>query len=291
MFKLAVISDEVSQDFQTVANVAKEYKLNGIEIRSVWNKPPQNLTDDDMAKMKDILDAAGLVIAGIASPFFKCEIDNANERQEHIEILRKCIKIAKFFNTKIIRGFTFWNTGQTEAVWKRILEYYKEPVKIIEGEGMFIGIENEASTSIATAKLLERFLADVNSPNVTAIWDPANEVHAKGGEKPFPDAYIRIKEKMIHCHAKDAAVNSEGKLESVPVGTGIIDWKGQIKELIDSNYKGYLSLETHWRPKRVLSEDLLNRPGGAAFSEAGEEASRVCLNNIFGILNELAHNP
>jgi len=29
MFKLAVISDEISQDFQTVVNVASEYKLNG----------------------------------------------------------------------------------------------------------------------------------------------------------------------------------------------------------------------------------------------------------------------
>ena len=89
MFKLAVISDEVSQDFQTVANVAAEYKLNGIEIRSVWDKPPQDLTDEDMAKMKGILDEAGIEVAGIASPFFKCEIDSEQERREHLEILRK----------------------------------------------------------------------------------------------------------------------------------------------------------------------------------------------------------
>ena len=44
MFKLAVISDEVSQDFQTVVNVSAEYKLNGVEIRSVWDKPPQDLS-------------------------------------------------------------------------------------------------------------------------------------------------------------------------------------------------------------------------------------------------------
>lgn len=287
MFKLAVISDEVSQDFQTVVNVASEYKLNGVEIRSVWNKPPQELTDDDMTKMKDILVTAGILVAGIASPFFKCDIDNERERLDHLKILRKCIKMAHFFDTKIVRGFTFWNTGRTEAVWGKILEYYQEPVKIAEGEGIFIGLENEASTSVATAKLLEKFLADVDSASVRAIWDPANEVHAEGGEKPYPDAYNRIKAKMIHCHAKDAAPNAEGKLESVPVGTGVIDWKGQIKELLDSNYKGYLSLETHWRPKKVLSEDLLNRPGGAAFSEAGEEASRVCLDNIFGILKKL----
>jgi sugar phosphate isomerase/epimerase len=287
MFKLAVISDEVSQDFQTVVNVAAEYKLNGVEIRSVWDKPPQNLTDEDMAKMKGILDEAGVEVAGIASPFFKCEIDNEQERGEHLDILKRCIKMAHFFGTNIVRGFAFWKTGRTEELWDTILEYYREPVKIAESEGIFIGLENESSTSLYNAKLTARFIDDVDSANVRAIWDPANETYAEDGETPYPDAYNRLKAKMIHCHAKDSAPGPEGKLESVPVGTGIVDWKGQIKELLDSGYEGYLSLETHWRPKKVLSEDLLNRPGGAAFSEAGEEASRVCLDNIFGILKEL----
>lgn len=287
MFKLAVISDEVSQDFQTVVNLAQEYKLDGVEIRSVWDKPPQELTDDDTNKMKDALDKAGIEVIGIASPFFKCDIDNEQERLRHLDILKRCIRLSKFFGAKIVRGFTFWNTGRTDAVWDRILEYYREPVKIAESEGIFIGVENEASTSVATARLLEKFLTDIGSPNVRAIWDPANEAHAEGGERPYPDAYNRIKTMMIHCHAKDAAPNPEGKLEPVPVGTGIIDWKGQIKELLDSGYRGYLSLETHWRPRKVLSEELLNRPGGSAFSEAGEEASRVCLDNILSILKEL----
>ena len=287
MLKLAVISDEVSQDFQTVVDVAAEYKLNGVEIRSVWDKQPQDLSDGDMARMRGMLGAAGVEVAGIASPFFKCNIDSEQERREHLEILRKCIEIAHFFGTKIVRGFTFWNTGRTEAIWDRILEYYGEPVKIAENEGISIGVENEATTSVATAILLERFLEDVDSGSVQAIWDPANEVHAENGETPYPNAYDRVKAKMIHCHAKDAALGPEGELESVPVGTGVIDWKGQIGELLDSNYEGYLSLETHWRPSKVLSESLVNRPGGSAFSEAGEEASRVCLDNIFGILKEL----
>jgi sugar phosphate isomerase/epimerase len=240
-----------------------------------------------MARMKGMLDEVGLEVAGIASPFFKCEIDNEQERREHLEILKKCIEMAHFFGTNIVRGFTFWNTGRTEAVWERILEYYREPVRIVESEGIFIGVENESSTSVATARLLEKFLADVGSPNVKAIWDAANEAHAEEGETPYPDAFDRVKANMIHCHAKDVAPDADGEMQSVPVGTGIVDWKGQIKELLDSGYKGYLSLETHWRPKRALSEDLLNRPGGSAFSEAGEEASRVCLDNIFGILKEL----
>ena len=35
MFKIGLIGDEVSQDFQTVVNLSTEFNLDSIEIRSV----------------------------------------------------------------------------------------------------------------------------------------------------------------------------------------------------------------------------------------------------------------
>jgi hypothetical protein len=52
-------------------------------------------------------------------------------------------------------------------------------------------------------------------------------------------------------------------------------------------YDGYVSLETHWRPVK-LSEELLNRPGGEKFSESGELASRICLENIMKMMEKLS---
>lgn len=288
MFKLGVISDEVSQDFQVVVNLASEFHLDSIEIRSVWDKPPQKLNDDDINRMRKLLEATNIKIIGVASPFYKCNIDNPDERKEHINILRNCIKLAKTFDASLIRCFTFWNTGKTEQVWNEILKAYEEPIKIASDEGVTIGIENEASTSVSTAKLLAKFLKDLNSPVVKAIWDPANELYAEGGEWPYPDGYQRIKHLMIHGHIKDGAIDlSTGKMESVPVGEGLVGWKEQFQAYIDDGYEGHLTLETHWRPKAKLSEDLLNRPGGSAFSEAGEEATRICLKNIRDLISEL----
>ena len=87
MFKIGVIGDEISQDFQTVVNVAKELNLDSIEIRSVWDKPPQELTADDIDEMKRILDGTGIQIVGIASPFFKCDIDNRRNGANILESL------------------------------------------------------------------------------------------------------------------------------------------------------------------------------------------------------------
>ena len=289
MFKIGVIGDEVSQDFQTVVDVSKEFNLDSIEIRSVWDKAPQELTKNDIDQMKRILDKTGLQIIGVASPFFKCDIDDSEARKEHLQILKDCIQLAHEFDAKIIRTFAFWKFDNLEQRWDEIISAYDEPVRIAEGEGVILGLENEYSTSLATALLTERFIRQINSPSVKAIWDPANEAHAEEeGETPYPNAYNRLRPFMAHAHLKDAALNEEtDEMESVPVGEGIIDWPGQLQAYIDDGYEGHLTLETHWRPQVKLADDIVHTPGGSQFSQDGEEASRICLQNLFKMIDEL----
>ena len=66
MFKIGVIGDEVSQDFQTVVNLSTEFNLDSIEIRSVWDKPPQELTSKDIEEMKRILEGIPEGLANIS---------------------------------------------------------------------------------------------------------------------------------------------------------------------------------------------------------------------------------
>ena len=289
MFKIGVVGDEVSQDFQTVVGFASEFNLDAIEIRSVWDKPPQALTLQDINEMKRILDGTDIQIVGIASPFFKCNIDDSEERRQHLGILKACVKLAKVFDTNLIRTFAFWKTDNVEGRWDEIISAYDEPARIAHGEGIILGMENEYSTSLATAKLAERFVREIDSPNVRATWDPANEAHAdEDGELPYPDAYERLKPLMVHAHLKDAGRNSEtGAMDSVPVGEGVVDWGGQLQAFVDDGYDGFLCLETHWRLTLKIEDDLLYRPGGRTFSEAGEEASRICIRNLFAMIEKL----
>lgn len=289
MFKIGVVSDEVSQDFQTVVDFATSFKLDSIEIRTVWDKPPQMLSEGDIGEMKRILKGTNLQIVGIASPFFKCDIDDMNERREHLNILKRCIALAKALDTKLIRTFAFWKPENTAERWPEIVAAYDEPVRNAERAGVILGMENEHSTSLATAKLTERFVREINSPNVRAIWDPANEAHAvEDGEIPFPTAYHRVKTLMVHAHLKDAGENpATGKIECVPVGEGTIDWHGQLQAFVDDGYRGHVCLETHWRPRLRIDDDQLNRPGGTAFSQGGEEASRHCMRNLLSLINRL----
>jgi sugar phosphate isomerase/epimerase len=288
MFKIAVFTDEISQDFERAVLVAQEYALDGVEIRSVWDKPPHMLDNNDVRDLREILRGTKLKVASIASPFFKCDLTKPEERTQHLEILRRCCALADALECKIIRGFTFWRSNPVDDHWTDILAAFDEPVTILQKYDMTLAIENEASTMIGTGRRLARFLDDLGSQRVAAMWDPANCIYDEDEvETPFPDGYAAIKNRMPHMHLKDALRDPVTKLPvCVPIGEGAIDFRGQFKALVADNYTGYVSLETHWRPT-ALNEDQMNKPGGAAFSKEGEYASRVCLENLHRILKEL----
>jgi L-ribulose-5-phosphate 3-epimerase len=291
VFRLAVINDEVSQDLERVCAVAREYRLQAVELRTVWEKNVHELTDAEVAEARRLTEAHGLSICAIASPFYKCRL-TGGEPQQHLEILRRCLEIAHAWGVKIVRGFGFWETGHTDRIWPEMVGHYFEPARLAADAGITLAVENEAATSLRTARLLAQFLAEVRAPSVRALWDPANEVYAVGdGETPYPDAFRRVEPWMVHVHIKDARLDDAGKPICVRIGDGSIDWTGQLRALIESGYEGYVSLETHWRPTAELDDDLLNRPGGSAFSEQGEVASRICLERWAALLREVGWQP
>ena len=286
-FKLSVITDEVSQDLEIVAKFAKRFNLDGIEIRTLWNRNPQDLVNkiDDIA---ETLKKYDLKVSAVASPFFKADIDDEREYQKHMGILRNCIKLAKSLDTNIIRGFTFWRKNSLNEYLERIIERFQKPLEIIESEDVLLGIENEPSTFVGNGRELALFLDRLGSKNVKAIWDPGNDIWDPNGETPYPDGYRYVKNEIIHVHIKDGIrKGSGGKAEFVAFGEGEVKYKDQLKALKEDGYAGYLSLETHWRPGKRLSEELVSKPGGKEFSGLGEYASEICMRNLLKMLMNL----
>jgi sugar phosphate isomerase/epimerase len=283
MFKLAVFTDEVSQDPQRIVKFCLEHNLDGVELRSIWDTPPHKLSDDQVAEFHGLLLKNNLKVCAIAAPFLKSDIFNEEATREQMQVLDRCIAIGKRLGTNLIRGFTFWKTEDTPKVWEEVERVYRLILPKLEAEDAVIVMENEADTSACTAALVAKFLERLNHPRVRAVWDPANEVYAEGGEKPYPDAYRRLIPYIVHVHVKDAEHDAEGKSRCVRIGEGEVGWKAQLQGLAEDGYRGWLSLETHWR-QVDLTDELIRRPGGAAYSESAEEASRLCMISLKEIL-------
>jgi len=276
MFKTAVITDEMTQDFKFALQVALKHGLDAVEVRSVYELGAFEWTEEVVNRMKTEANQAGLPICCISSPFFKCEIDDEKEIESQYECLRRCIGHAQKLGVHLIRGFTFWDRGSFETRLPDIAQRFQKAVRILQEEGMTMVLESDPSVYATNAAKLAKVIDTVDSPHVKALWDPGNCIYDPDGEVPYPDGYEFIKDKFVHMHLKDSKI-IDGKPMGVPVGTGDVDFEGQFKRIIQDGYTGYVALETHYRPAHLISEELMAMPKGSAFSHGGLEATEESL--------------
>ena len=285
MIKLGFISDEASQDFETAAKLAKQYGLHGLEIRSVYNKGPHELTREDISRITAIQDEYGLEIPAVSSPFYKCEINEPREAQ--LSVLANCIVLAKAVGARLIRGFTFWDRGGFNEKLPDIVRAFDEPIRMLEAANMTMVLEHEPSVYASTAARLKTILDAIASPRVQALFDPGNGLFNDPPEDTVESAKI-LAPYLRHVHLKDArkiAVRNVGNdalivpppIEAVCLGTGGADYPRLLPCLADSGYNGWMMLETHYRKQATISKELLALPKGDAFSHMGYEATEESL--------------
>lgn len=286
MFKRSIITDEATQDFEHAVDLAVQLGLEGVEIRSVWDKGPHQLSSAEIAKIKALCQSHNLKVVGISAPFFKCSLDSEEEYNQNIEILKKSIAMAKELDCKIIRSFAFWmKEGGIDKNLDLVAKRFALPVKMVEEAGMVLAIENEPSCLCNNAKNTRKIIEAVNSKSLRSLWDPGNDIYDPENEVPFPDGYNMVKDLMVHMHIKDSKHGADGNVEPAKMGEGEVDMLGQFKALLKDGYSGWISLETHWRVKQ-LSEDERLLPSGSSFSAGGEEASIQCMEEWNKILDQ-----
>ena len=140
----------------------------------------------------------------------------------------------------MVRAFSFWRVERPEEVREEVAGVLSEAARRTESAGLVLGLENEHTCNVATGNEAGWVLGRVTSPSFGVIWDPGNE--AMLGSRPFPDGYGHVRGRIAHVHLKD--VDEEGNW--VRVGTGVIDYPGQLQALAEDGYAGVLSLETHY---------------------------------------------
>jgi sugar phosphate isomerase/epimerase len=246
MFKLGVITDEISPDVSRAVKVAKELNLECVELRFIWDKNVKDLTDNEIRKIRGIVRAADMKISCISSPFFKCNITDEKEVQEHLRFLPRVIEIARSFDTDLVRVFSFWKTGTLNQFWNTIVERLKEAIDICKSEEITLALENEYGTFIGKGDETRRIIETIDSEKLRINWDPGNALCA--GDIPYPNGYLEARDYMVHMHVKDAVIDpATRKPTFVAVGKGEIDYVGQFRALIDDGYEGCVSIETHYQ--------------------------------------------
>jgi L-ribulose-5-phosphate 3-epimerase len=260
-FKIAVINDEISQDFGHACEIAsQQFGMEWMELRSMWDKNVVNLDAHEIAEAQRILKKNNLRVTDIASPLFKADWPGAPKSkfspkhdqfganftyEQQGEVLGRATELAKAFSSDRIRCFDFWRLDDQAPYRQAINDTLQHAAEKLGKSGLILILENETSCNTATGAEAAKVLHAVPSPSFMLNWDPGNA--AALGEKPYPDGYNLLpKDRIGHCHCKDAVKSGDG-YDWAPMGKGLIDWVGQYEALKRDGYRHAVSLETHWR--------------------------------------------
>jgi len=288
-FHVAVINDEITQDFERACDIAaREFGMEWIELRGMWNKNVLKLDTNEVAEARRILEKNKLRVSDIASPLFKVDWPDAprskfSPKQDQFladytfdqqdEVLERSIELAKAFRTERIRCFDFWRLEDPAPHRARINQKLLDAATKAGKNGMILVLENEFACNTATGAEAAKVLADIPSPSLMLNWDAGNA--AARGEKPFPDGYSALPKKRIgHCHCKDVVKGTgQNPFDWSAMGSGLIDWVGQFAALKADGYRHTVSLETHWRGAGTPEEST--RQSWAGMKDAMKKAGTL----------------
>ena len=181
-FRVAVINDEITQDFGRACEVAaKEFGMDWIELRGMWNKNILKLDAKEVEEARRILEKNKLRVTDIASPLFKVDwkgaplskfspkrdqfnADFTFDQQD--EVLDRSIELAKAFNTDRVRCFDFWRLDDQAPYREAINGKLLAAANTAGKKGIILVLENEPSCNTATGGEAAKVLSAVKSPHL-----------------------------------------------------------------------------------------------------------------------------
>jgi len=255
--------DEVSSDFAEAVDLSARAGVHCIELRGgIWGKQVQEATDDDVARMQQVMDEYGTRVTCIGSPIGKCDLYDDDEYQQHLDWFERMCELAHIFDTQIIRAFPFWNPNSKpgdrydesvprpdfDAVLPRIAEKLAPMLRRAEKEDVYYCLESEQSTcSGSCAEIAQIIEACDNSPHLAVAWDVNNA--SSHGEHPLEQGYPLIKDRIRHVHVKP---NRYMNIETVGDWPDV-SYEDVLNTLLADGYDDSASIE-HWGSRWLMLE-------------------------------------
>ncbi len=254
----AVISDETGTQLDDCIAFCLEEGLDQIEVRQVDGVAPLSLNADQLGDAHRRIAAAGLTVAGIATPLLKwaapgratTEVgDQFGFERDGLsddELIIAAIRVADAFETRNLRIFSYlkhegYAFDHLKPALDNLLDFAERYDKVLL-------LENEPVCNIARMDQLADVVVYYDTLRLQALPDIGNSAHI--GEFPTRDLIRRLMPYVSHLHFKDY---SEAAGRFVPLGTGDVELD-QFLETVFERAGGRrltFSLETHCPDDRL----------------------------------------
>jgi sugar phosphate isomerase/epimerase len=273
--KISIVTDEISADPETAIELGLDWGIRDFELRGFYAERVPNLSDFQTQHLTEILAAYDARIIGISPGLFKIPFPMGRRAQDSLvvldqpmfqrwkcardevkyhcqELLPASIEFARMLGVKFILSFSFHRGGAPAGpAPDEVKEILLKAAEQVGAAGLQLLVEVEAGFWADTGQRTATLVEAIEQPALGVNWDPGNAFMA--GDIPYPDGYAAVRHLVRHVHFKDAAVDDQGNRRYVRHGQ--IDWGGQIQALADDGYAGFISIESHLRPKVKVARE------------------------------------
>ncbi len=267
---IGILSDEISPDLAEAMRYAELWGIQALEIRCLGSGRVPAVSNGELAELKRAVRSGTVRVSALSPGVFKGSLSEPRQTAEELSgTLPRTIDQARELGagTVIVFGFKRQPDGPPSE-FDAVADVLRTAALAAERSGVTLAVENEPGYWCDTGASTARMIRAVGSKALRANWDPCNALGT--GEVPYPDGYNAIKGYIANVHVKDTVTNS--LISCVPVGEGVIDWKGQIGALLDDGIVDHVTIETHCQPlierslqnlntlRRYISDHLKGRP-------------------------------
>lgn len=238
-FVFSAFADEAGSSLDAQIEALKRNDIGFIELRAIDGKGVLSHSEEELAAIREKLDAAGIRVSSVGSPIGKYPINE--DFAPHYEQFLYCLKAADILGADKIRLFSFFvDQNALKEHREEVLSRMQKMLDVARERGITLCHENETAVYGQMPAEVADLLSSLQ--DLRGIFDAANYVM---NDADALEGFAATLPSLEYIHVKDACYADHA---IVPAGEGDGKWR---EVLLAANEAKdgvvYLTLEPHLR--------------------------------------------
>lgn len=272
-------------------------------------KNVMNLTKSEINNIRHLQNDYGLNVASLGSPIGKVKLVNKKDGTKNAYVpfkkylskdVKKACELAHAFETKLIRGFSFYHPKGTDPrpYLSQTIDQLGQIAEACHRSDLTFGLEIEANLVGQTGEILAEIHKKINHPALVLIFDAGNIITQGYNAAEVYEQYLAMKPGIGWMHIKDyrhpkptkrrSHVDEESLKHFVPADIGDSAHEAILRDFRNAIPALDRKLRRRGIPGVILDLEPHVKGGGQFGGFSGPDGMGVALRGLCKVLDYVA---
>lgn len=252
--RIAVVSDEISDDLEEAVQLGSLLQVGAYELR--WVRLPGEfrrrrvgeLSMEEAGAAAEVIQRGGASVSAIAPGLFNTPWGDAGALDAQMARLKRSIELAEALRAHeiVVHGFLPPEGRRNGVCPPAVIETLAHAAERARAAGTRLLLRNMCGTYADTGAHTAAIVHAVHSEALGVSWDPCHA--ARMGEAAISEGYEWVAPFVGDVRVKDQAERPDLGFEYTVLAQGSMDWPAQLRALARDGYQGMVTLGTRLEP-------------------------------------------